>query len=309
MTECTPAVSIVVCTRDRVSSLIARLPSIVDAASASSRDTEIIVVDNGSVDGTTKEVARRFPTVLLVHEGAPGISIARNTGVRAAKAPVILFTDDDVEVPLDWVNRLSAPLIAGAAEIVVGGISVDESLRRTWMSPWLLQNFAHYPEQQSVDPGVVGANFGALKTVLLEIPFDERLGAAPYQRHEDGFFGVQARERGFRIVGVAGDPVVHHFDPSRLQRSAIHALAARAGRGSGYIWYHWAYGVAPHLFVKSVVFRLTRIATLPWLRRHQSDRDLKLVAKIAFIDELRRIEGSPRNYPAPSVRLADPPSP
>ena len=163
--------------------------------------------------------------------------------------------------------------------------------------------FRSLPEQQAVDPDVVGANFGALRAVLIEVPFDEWLGAPPYQRHEDGFFGVQARERGFRIIGVGGEPVVHYFDPARLERSSIHNLAARAGRGSGYVWYHWAHGVAPHLFVKSVVFRLTRMASLPWLRRHQSDRDLKLVAKIAFIDELRRIEGTPRHYPPPHLRL------
>ena len=144
---------------------------------------------------------------------------------------------------------------------------------------------------------------GALRSVLVEVPFDEWLGAPPYLRHEDGFFGVQAREGGFRIMGVSGEPVVHYFDPARLRRPAIHDMFVRAGSGSAYVWHHWAQGDAPHLLIKSIVFRLQRTVTLGWLRRHPSDRDLKLIAKIAFVDELRRIEGTPRHYPPPEVRV------
>ena len=106
VTDAAPAIAIIVCTRDRVESLIAHLPSIVEAAAASGLDTEIIVVDNGSTDGTSDEVVRGFPSIRLVRENTPGISTARNTGVRTARAPVVLFTDDDVEVPRDWVSSL-----------------------------------------------------------------------------------------------------------------------------------------------------------------------------------------------------------
>jgi glycosyltransferase involved in cell wall biosynthesis len=278
------------------------LPSIVEAATTSAFGTEVIVVDNGSSDGTAQTVLRTMPYVHVVVEETPGLAVARNTGVRATRAPVVLFTDDDVDVPRDWVDRMAAPLREGAAEVVVGGIRVHDSLRQPWMSPWLLQNFADYPDQKAVDPDVVGANFGALRTTLTELPFDERLGVPPYQRHEDAFFGVQVRDRGWRIVGVGGDPVVHHFDPSRLETPALRGLAAAAGRCSAYVWYHWAHGVAPHLRAKAVAFRLLRLAGLPWLRRHPSDRDLKLISAIAFVDELRRIAGTPRHYPDPSAR-------
>ena len=297
-----PAISIIVCTRNRVEHLAAHLPSIVEAAAACEADTEIIVVDNGSTDGTEEAVARAFPQITVLRETRPGMSIGRNTGVRASRATVVLFTDDDVEVPRDWALRLSAPLFAGVADIVVGGIRVDDSRRPPWISLWLLENFAHRPEPQAVDPDVVGASFGALRSVLVKVPFDEWLGAPPYLRHEDGFFGVQARERGFRIIGVSGEPVVHYFEPARLKKPAIHSMFVRAGSGSAYVWYHWAHGVAPRLLIKSIVFRMQRIATLPWLRRHPSDRDLKLIAKIAFVEELRRLEGTPRHYQSPEVR-------
>lgn len=299
-----PAVTVVVCTRNRKKDLARHLGSVVGAVDSSRLGAELVVVDNGSSDGTTELMRERHPGARVVREEVPGLAVARNSGVRAARGTVVLFTDDDVDVPLDWPDRMAAPLLAGDAEVVVGGIRVDDSLRRDWMSPWLLQNFADYPVPVLTDPDVVGANFGALRTVLQEVPFDERLGVPPYQRHEDAFFGVQVRERGYRILGVGGEPVAHHFDPSRLETASLVGLAAAAGRCSAYVWYHWAHGIAPHLPAKAIVSRLARAAGLPWLRRHPSDRDLRLVSRIAFIDELRRIEGTPHHYPEPEARRA-----
>ncbi|GAA1919589.1 hypothetical protein GCM10009775_10220 [Microbacterium aoyamense] len=297
-----PDVSIIVCTRNRVDDLALHFSTVVASARASSVPTEVIVVDNGSTDGTADFLASRFPSVRVVAAPEAGVAAARNAGVRAADGKVVVFTDDDVQVPLDWAQRMSAPLLEGRAEVCVGGIQAADELRRPWVSTWVLQNLAHYPTQKDIDPDVVTANAGALRALLETVPFDERLGRPPYKRAEDAFFGVQAREVGARIVGVAGDPVIHHFDPRRLERVSLYRLVRSGGRSSAYVWYHWAHGRAPHLLVKSIVARIEFALRLPWLRRHPSDRDLQLAAKIAMLGELRRIEGMPRHYPAPAER-------
>ncbi len=60
------------------------------------KDYEIIVVDDGSTDDT-KEVLRQFRDGIrcVVHEENRGVSAARNSGIRAAKASLIAFLDSD----------------------------------------------------------------------------------------------------------------------------------------------------------------------------------------------------------------------
>jgi GT2 family glycosyltransferase len=84
-------VTVVVMTRDRCESLLTTL----DRLTALSEQPPIVVVDNGSSDGTPEAVAQRFPDVRVLaldrNHGAP----ARTVGVQAAATPYVAFADDD----------------------------------------------------------------------------------------------------------------------------------------------------------------------------------------------------------------------
>lgn len=86
-----PRISVVVITRNRRNEVLgglARLKRLPE-------DPEVIVVDNGSTDGTPQAIRQLFPDVRLIgltqNLGAAG----RNVGVREARSPYVAFADDD----------------------------------------------------------------------------------------------------------------------------------------------------------------------------------------------------------------------
>src|SRR5690606_16449022 len=102
--------SVVVCTRDRAASLAVTLESIAGLRIPALVVAELVVVDNGSTDGTPAVVEafrRRSPLPLrYVRELRPGIAPARNAGMAAARGRIVVFTDDDVTVEPDWLAEM-----------------------------------------------------------------------------------------------------------------------------------------------------------------------------------------------------------
>ena len=96
-------------TRDRPDDLRTCLRCL--AAQKSPRPTEIIVVDNHPASGLTPPVVAEFPEVVLVGEPRQGLAYARNTGFIASQGDIVATTDDDVQTPPDWLEKLLAPFV------------------------------------------------------------------------------------------------------------------------------------------------------------------------------------------------------
>ena len=99
-----PSVSVVICTRDRADELARCLVSL---PQQTRKPDEIIVVDNASRDDRTRQVALAAG-VTYVREDRPGLDIARNTGLLAAKGEIVAYTDDDTELHPYWLERLAS---------------------------------------------------------------------------------------------------------------------------------------------------------------------------------------------------------
>jgi len=110
--EAEPRVSVAIVTRDREQRLAALLGSL-RRQTLGTRAFEVVVVDDGSSDGTAELLereSRRGDLSLIVKRGrGAGIPAARNVAWRAARGKVVAFTDDDCEAAPSWLE-------AGVAE-------------------------------------------------------------------------------------------------------------------------------------------------------------------------------------------------
>src|SRR4029077_15142975 len=86
------------------------------------RPVEWIVVDNHPATGLTPAVVAEFPQVRLIAEARTGLSYARNAGVRASRAEIVVSTDDDVTMPPDWLEKLLAPFSRPGVMIATGNV-------------------------------------------------------------------------------------------------------------------------------------------------------------------------------------------
>jgi GT2 family glycosyltransferase len=108
---------------------------------------EVVIVNNGSTD-ETPEVLDKFvadsglqlrPVTLTPNRGAAG---GRNAGWRAARAPIVAFTDDDCVPAPDWLENGLAAVKASPPGIVVG---------RTQPNPAQRANHGAWSRTQIVD--------------------------------------------------------------------------------------------------------------------------------------------------------------
>lgn len=304
-------VSILICTRNRASYLRDTLCSLSSVHVPEEDTVELIVVDNGSTDSTAAVVDAEAPVHLSprrVYEETPGLSNARNAGVAAANGEILLFTDDDVRVPENWIERMCAPFRSGTVAAVAGGVRLAPALHRSWMTPVHRGALADTSHLESVSPPrLVGANMAVRRSVFDRIPgFDPDLGAGPhtYGFHEETLFSLQLTEAGEDIARAYDIVVEHHPDPSRLAQRAFVEWADKLGQSDAYVDYHWRH--APASRVRSAAafaywsMRLIEFPLRHWMtsntREGIAPERLEQIRSRAYHHQMLSLVGMPRMY-------------
>jgi GT2 family glycosyltransferase len=203
-----PEISVVVAVRDGAGSLRLLLESLAGQTLARER-FEVIVVDNGSRDGTAAAVARTAGAV-VIRESWANRGLARNRGVAAASADLIAFTDGDCLAEPGWLAALlgclgSAPLVAGPVRLETA--TPPNRCERLELL-WRFDQEAHVERSR----WAASANLGIRRDAFLELG-----GFDPAYRHigEDVDLCLRAGAAGHRLV-YCSDAGIRHASESAL---------------------------------------------------------------------------------------------
>lgn len=223
------SVSVVVCTRNRLEQLAQCLRSL---QNLSQPPHEIVVVDNAPNSDTTRLLIAQMPGIQYVLEPRPGLSVARNTGIRHSTGDIIAFTDDDVIVHPDWITRLQQsfhhPKVMAAtglvlpAELETEAQLIFEKGLEGFSQGYLPLIFDTQFFEQSQHQGVpvwdigAGANM-AFRRKAFELvgDFDERLGAGASGCSEDSELWYRLLAEGW-LCRYEPTAVVFHYHRSDL---------------------------------------------------------------------------------------------
>ena len=181
---------------------------------------EVVVVDNGSTDGTAelaRHYRRRFEALTVIESARRGHAAPRNAGARAARGQLLAFCDADDVVAPGWLRAM-----ADAARLydLVGGWldarPLNDEPTRSWHQPWSRDGLRSW-----LLPYAVSANLAIWADVLRDLggwSADYEAGA------EDVELSWRAQLAGYRI-GFAPDAVVYYRYRSGLWQTARQAYA------------------------------------------------------------------------------------
>mgnify|MGYP000596945160 CR=1 FL=1 len=170
-------ISVIIPTLNRCDLLSDALAS-VRVQSFPADEYEIIVVDNGSTDGTREMVERlkqdNGKPIRYVYEARPGLHWARHAGARAAQGEILAYTDDDAIAHSDWLKELYRAYTELDADCAGGKILIRwDQEPPTWVLPYesVLGRIDRGPEMCLLESGqhINGGNFSIKKQRLFEI--------------------------------------------------------------------------------------------------------------------------------------------
>ena len=300
-------VTIIICTRNNSDSLRQTLAALSHVHVPEHLGCELLVVDNASSDATrdvVKSCTLSRIEISYLYESRRGLSYARNSAMAFARGRAMLWTDDDVRPPRNWIEGMCAPLFSGRAHAVAGGVKIAPYLERPWMSclhkAWLAAT--EYLETHGASR-MVGANMAFSKEVLAKVPlFDTELGAGALGFHEETLFSSQLKRAGYRLTAAFDVVVEHHFDSSRLLRKHFLKSAEKLGRSDAYWAYHWEHENVeePELHLESSRRRLSEWR-LGQGEEHAGrdavvEQEMALVQDVFFYHQYLIEKTRPRNY-------------
>ena len=212
-----PDLAVVVPTRNRAVRLRWLLNALAEQTLPRER-WEVVVVHDSTAPGT-EELLHTHPLAeagvlrhLTLAAGSASAGEKRNAGWRAARAPVIAFTDDDCRPPAEWLERALAAASRHPGAIMQGSARPDPD-------EWV-ETFGPYTHSQRIDPPTA---FAETCNILYPRALLEALGGfvedPPLAVVEDTELALRARKQlGAELVAAPEVLTYHAIESAPLWR-------------------------------------------------------------------------------------------
>ena len=204
----------VITTRNRRGELRTALTSVF----AQSVPLEVIVIDDGSGDGTSEMVREYFPGARLIrHERSRGLIVRRNEGVHAASTNIVVSIDDDAafssrDIVRQTVSDFNHDRIGAVA---MPYIDVNRGPEVRQRAP---ESAAIY-----VTDRFIGTAHALRRDVFVRVGgYRDDL----VHQGEEGDYCVRMLERGF-VVRLGNAEPIHHYESARRDFSRMDYFGAR----------------------------------------------------------------------------------
>jgi glycosyltransferase involved in cell wall biosynthesis len=194
-------ISLIIATRNRCRQLARCFESV--ALLEFDRPWELIVVDNGSTDGTGDLVKKFSDNVSVplryVIELEPGLGNAHNAGFKAARGEILAFTDDDCYPEPDFLKRVGCAFADASIGYIAGRITLHDPADYPMTTIESTVPYTFRPGRLVSAGSFGGANMAFRRKVLVEIGgFDPLFGPGALFNAEDVDAAARASAIGWK---------------------------------------------------------------------------------------------------------------
>jgi GT2 family glycosyltransferase len=258
LSEVTPRLSVILCTYNRRNMLLSALASL-RRQTLPYEQFEVIVIDNGSTDGTLHAVRsyvnagaahkKRPEDIWQVHcftEAQSGLAYARNKGLQVAIGEIAVFLDDDTLADAYFLEHLLLAYEQTGADAIGGRVELRwEALRPYWLSEDMLDMLGYFSPFRVRAPLPNFMNFSScsfsVKTAVLRriggfsLVFNKRRHVPISMDVDDLCYRL--RKVGYTLWYDPAVVVAHRAHAARLKRSFFIGRAYWHGRSEVLVRY------------------------------------------------------------------------
>ncbi len=224
-----PTVSVIVPVRDGAEQITPCLDAVL-AQDYPGPTPEVIVVDNGSTDGTPAVLGALSPLVRTIREPRPGVSWARNRAIVAARGEWLAFTDADCVPRPNWLRELVAIALADPGVSFVGGriTALPPTNSISLFAESLFDQRRSILEEQPAS--FISANLLARRDDLIRFGMFN----PAYPRGQDTELAWRSQSVHGARCTYADEAIVEHLNPATLLELVSKAI--QHGGGSARLW-------------------------------------------------------------------------
>jgi glycosyltransferase involved in cell wall biosynthesis len=219
-----PQATVLITTKDR-KDVLGRA---IDSVYAQSVPLELLVVDDGSTDGTSEFVRERYPQAVLVRNGRPlGIIAVRNQAAQLASTNILFTLDDDAAFA---TGDVAETVIGNFDDARVGAVAIPHINHLPDRQVWL----RNVPGRADEDFPVVFDYAGGANAMRLDLFLALGGYSGTGRQGEENTYCLKLISSGY-VVRVAASGHIDHYPPPQ-HRDRAHVVRMGCQNGVDFIW-------------------------------------------------------------------------